>query len=370
MQRTSSSRHLSAWSLLALFGAGALACTAETSYGSREDEKRVKPGGTDRPGTLTVVAPPGATGVEPTEVIVGSQRVNLGEPAGPLGVGNQSFRLETNGGAFFQNAQANAMIEADKPTIITAALVGVNAMAGPRTLGLGELNSSMNITIQMGNATAGHVKPTADGSQLLPLVEGAYEINFGFFATDGVAVEIASGSTKVVTLTDPAGRRVTRVRAPTRELPDATCDDSFQARPWTISLKGQPTPWHTVAVKDGEELDLGISWRNEGKQYTLQPPMLSSPIEVPLGDRGTVKTWQIGRIDVDDVTINGGSTVVGTYQVFVANAEGARVGGNLLKCAPKTNSGIDIPHGHYRVEVTYKTVEAGQKVDVHIIDVP
>lgn len=31
---------------------------------------------------------------------------------------------------------------------------------------------------------------------------------------------------------------------------------------------------------------------------------------------------------------------------------------------------LDLAPGKYRIEVTYKTVEAGDKIDVHLLDVP
>jgi hypothetical protein len=95
-------------------------------------------------------------------------------------------------------------------------------------------------------------------------------------------------------------------------------------------------------------------------------------VVIPLGDRGAgPRVWQLVRIDVDDVTINGGPTTArGTYAVYPANAAGTRTGPSFLACKPETSTGVDVPPGRYRVEVSYRTVEVGEKVDVHGVDVP
>jgi hypothetical protein len=99
--------------------------------------------------------------------------------------------------------------------------------------------------------------------------------------------------------------------------------------------------------------------------------MWKDRIGVPLGDRGAgPKTFALGVVDVDDVLINSTQPrVAGTWAIFKADAPGNRTGDNLLTCVPATNSGVPMPPGHYRVEVYYRTVEAGQKTDVHIIDI-
>jgi hypothetical protein len=202
----------------------------------------------------------------------------------------------------------------------------------------------------------------------LPIAAGEHEVNFGLDQIDGVPVTLAEGDNKRINLTDPAGRRVARLEAPTRDLPEAVCGGFWEiSTPRAFGVANK-----IVTVKGGETLDLGVSPRHEGKGYQLRASSWSRAIQVPLGDRGAgPKVLALGRIDVDDVSLNGGpSTVKGTYDVFPADASGKASGGSILICHPATNTGVDVLPGHYRVEVTYRTVEAGTKTDVHIIDVP
>ena len=95
-------------------------------------------------------------------------------------------------------------------------------------------------------------------------------------------------------------------------------------------------------------------------------------IAIPLGERGAGPlAWRLGRIDVADVSVNDGAQIVrGTYQVFASDATGRPSRTAFLRCHPETNTGVDVPPGRYRVEISYSTVEAGKKVTVFTVVVP
>lgn len=366
-------RIIVALSLSSAAASAVLACAnhADTDSASREDETRIRPDGSDLPGTIVVSAPAGASNVEPMEIFSGNARVKLGEALGPLPVGDQSFEMETKGATtLWFSGNARATIASDRATTVTTALLGVKAVGGPPTFGLGDWSSeAIGIHIrQAGEGTGrGGVKTTADGSRLLPLLAGDYYISFGL--ADGVVARMVPGTTTIVTLTDPAARRVVRLRAPVRELPDATCATPAEATPWELRLRGEPNT-RSIVLKAGEELDVGVAL-GMPTVHELRASAWGSAVVLPLGEPGAgPKTWQLGRIDVDDVSINGRATVKGRYAVYPADANGVATDQNFLGCTPTTNTGVDVPPGRYRVEIKYWTTEAGEKTDVHVVDVP
>lgn len=351
-----------------------LACSSGgTGGGSAESgdtDLTIHPSGSDVPGKLLVTAPAGAASVEKTTFYVGQSRIDLGSLLGPVPVGTANFGIETRGDWFSFAGWAQATIVSDQTTTITTGLAGVKATTGPRTLGLNDLVLAWGIPITPANGNTGQLNKASDGSKLAPLLAGAYEVNFGLYALDGIPLAVESGKTTIVTLTDTANRRVTRVHAPARDLPDATCGGAAGQR-WTIAVHGDYAAYTVFNANDGDELDLGISPKHEGAGYTLTASAWVNAINVPSGDRGAgAKVWALSRLDITDVTVNGNKTVPGTYAIYPANAAGVATGPNFLRCQPPTNSGVDVPPGRYRVEIKYNTVEAGTKTDVHVVDVP
>lgn len=350
-----------------------LACSSGgtgDSAESGEDDLTVHPNGTDLPGKLLVTAPTGAAGVEKTTFYVGQSRADLGSLLGPLAVGTPTFGIETRGDWFYFAGSSPVTISSNQTTTITTGLAGVKATTGPRTLGLNDLVLAWGIPISPASGNSGQLNKASDGSKLAPLLAGTYEVQFGLNAVDGVPLVVESGKTSIVTLTDTANRRVARLRAPARDLPDATCGSAANQR-WTIGLLGNWSSSTVFNAKDGDELDLGVSPKHEGAVYTLVASAWANAINVPNGDRGAgAKVWALERLDITDVTVNGNTTVPGTYAIYPANAAGAAIGANFLRCQPPTNSGVDVPPGRYRIEIKYNTVEAGTKTDVEIVDVP
>lgn len=370
-------RRICTLSALFLFASAAFpACAGpltddETAF--VDDDLRIRPIGTDDPGSLRVSAPAGAWDVGPTTVKCLQNDVPLGEAITPLPVGRHAFRTETHSEEGYLQVGSYAEIALGKTTAITTGLLSFEPPKGPRTLGIGDLWSSTGIPFKASPASAltvsGGLYATSKGVELFPVLEGEYDVQFGLGAIDGIRVRVGANEVVRADLLRLTDRRVTRVKAPVRELPTASCSGTATDR-WTIGLSSGTTT-QQVAVAAGEELDLGVSPRHEGVSYTLSHPTWLSPHAVPLGERGAgPRPWAIGRIDVDDVTINGGpQTVRGYYAIFPANVDGNASGPALLRCKPPTNTGVDVPPGRYRVEIEYDTVASGRKKDVHVVDV-
>ena len=372
--------------LLALLSATvatlSVACSSsqETDpVGTDEGATTLDPTGTDAPGKLVVVAPSASTPLEPVKVKRPTRAapVNLGQPLDAVPVGRQTFSVVVEGAMLsFQTTDA-AEIKSSQTTTVKAALLAVRATGGPRTLGLdGDLTRwGIEAHAPMPRAprkVQGSVKPASDGSRSAVVLAGDYEINYGVGGVDGAAVKLAPGDVKTISLSDPAGRRVTRIKAPIRALPNAFAD-SGGGEIFTVTLAGDlnGNSFSSVTLDDGEEIDVGVSPGHEGAAYTFRHIGWREPIALPLGQRGAGPLkWELGRIDVKDVLVNGTTTVRGTYQIFQANAQGQANGPAFVRGKPATNTGVDVPPGKYRVEVTYATAETGPKVDVHVIDVP
>jgi hypothetical protein len=364
-------RHRSLVIVCSVFAVSAIACGVDTSTGSSDDEVLVRPGGSDKPGALLVTVSSSGDPVAPTTVSCLSQNKPLGELLEGLTVGSQTFTLKATGSGFPLQVRAKASIASSQTTTIAAGLVGVDAISGARTVGLRDLRTSHGAPVSALDpnvVVSASIDPGSDGVTRTPMLEGEYDFAFGLDATDGVRAKVTAGGTTIVKLSDPSDRRVTRLKAPARERPNASCGTVDPN--WYIELASGATTYASVSLKDGEEVDLGVSRRAEGKSYRLRAGIWSRPVAVPLVPRGVGPgVWPIGRIDVDHVSINGGPpTVKGTYAIYPADSTGKAIGDNILRCTPETNTGVDVPPGHYRIEISYPTAESGTKVDVHVVD--
>lgn len=346
------------------------ACSAQSADNGGVDEGAtvIDPQGEDSPSELLVTLPSGVTNVEKTTVSSAGFETDLGKPLGPLPVGPRPFSMSTSAQTYSMSSGSVATMTASQTTTIQAAVLAVNAIPQARTLGLGPDLSTMQIHIE-GPAGHGFVAATSDGSRAVPVLEGNYEVRFGI--DDGVPVQLHAGEIKTVNLNDFSARRVTRLKAPTRTLADVDCGfgGAAPARAW--SLHGASETRY-VTVDDGKELDIGVSPASEGAQLAISNVAWTTSVGVPFGARGAgPMTWELGRIDVLDVKVNGAAERVrGTFNVYAADSAGNRMGDSFLRCTPATNSGVDVPPGKWRVEVHYDSVESGPKTDVHVVDVP
>lgn len=350
-------------------GTALVACGGDdATLAEGEDDVRIRPDGSDLPGALVLSVPSEGTIERSAFYLSADKKVGLEDELSPLPTGTQTFTLETHGDTFSLRSRFDATIKPGATSTVSLGLLGVDLASGPATFELG--GASPVYLRDQGNRDLGAVRGASRGGTLAPLPPGSYLLQFGLF--DGVTAVVKAGETTKVTLTDPGDRRVTRLVAPVRELPTVRCLPDDAPAAWHIghtslaSITGAK-----VSVESGGELELGIAKLYEGVAYTLRASAWSKPVDVPSGDRGAgPRRWQVGRIDIDDVTVNGTSKVKGTYAVFAADSQGKAIGPNFLRCSPPTNSGVDLPPGRWHVEVSYSTVEAGTKVDVHVVDLP
>jgi hypothetical protein len=347
-----------------------IGCSASVSdEGTDEGATVIEPSGTDSPGKLLVTIPSGPA--EATSFTWSNKTEAAGTPIGPVPVGDQEFTLHSAP----VTVRARANIKAGQTTTVQAALVAVDAMSGPRTLGLANDPTSWPINVSAlegpsSRGSLGTLARTSTGASGFALLEGSYEVNFGVGGVDGVPVVLAAGDTKKVTLTDTTKRRVARIQAPTRDMPEAACG-GLDGKSYRILVSGNSSDYADAAMPDGSELDVGVAPSKGNASYQLHVGAWRDTVPVPLPAAGQGPlTFKLGRADIDDVLINATQPrVPGTYQIYRTDASGSRIA-PMLSCEPKTKSGTDLPPGKYRIEVKYKTVEAGDKVDVHMLDVP
>jgi hypothetical protein len=359
-----------------------LACSGgdDDAIRSKDDDVRVSPTGTAIAASVIVTAPAGVT-VEPTTISIARRSAPLGELITPVPDANQMLRMVTSGsGGTFVTTDLPLYVARAQTTTLLAAALSVNAKGGPRTYGLGDLK--FNNTFQLVPKDGNHsdLDPLSDGSKSIPLLAGDYEVNFGIGGIDGVSASVDAGEIKSVNVTDPSHRRVGRVRFPVAELPDASCSSDDANYPeWSITgmphgSVGHATPLpQALRMEPGDEFEIGASPAHPKAAYSIRNVRSwRSDIPVPLGARGAPpSTLALGRIDVDDVSINGGASIVrGTYAVHARDQYGNIVKDNFLKCTPPTNTGVDVPPGSYRIYVFYRTVETGDQQAIYDVRVP
>ncbi len=333
-----------------------------------EGETRIEPNGSDSPGKLSVTLPSGAA--EATTFMWRTTKKPVGQVIDSLPVGEQDFTLASGG----LNTRGRVTIAAGQTTTVQAALVAIDAVAGPRTLGLAKDPTGYAIQVNalepaLTRGSVGSVSPTSNGSSGVALLAGNYEVNFGVGGYDGVPVKVAAGATTKAVLTDTSQRRVVRIKAPVREMPTASCGGG-DPNLYRIAIPGSNSSVE-AAMADSAELDVGAAPSKPMAKYELTASAWSRavPLPLPVASQG-LSTLALGRVDIEDVLINATQPrVPGTYQIYQTDASGNR-GAPMLRCIPKTKTGVDLPPGKYRIEVTYNTVEAGDKIDVHQLTVP
>jgi hypothetical protein len=344
-----------------------LACSASSAEeDTDEGETRVTPQGDDSPGKLQVVAPTSATGLGSTAITYGNQRTMLGTLIDRVPVGTQQFSFASGGDGFQMQGTTSAAIQSGKTTTVTVAAISPDETGAPRTFGLGP-----NTTVQITGIGSGYIKgEAATGSNALALFGESVTFAFGLGQADGAMFKIAPGDVKKLAVWDVAQRRRAQLQAPaSRDLPNAKCNGSDGY--WVLGLKGTAVN-SSLALKPGEAMEIGA--RNANVTYTFTTSLLRTSRDVTLGALGAAPTpFVVGRLDVDHVQLSGGGTKEGTYEVHAIETSPTgqpAESTNILRCAPATNTGVDLPSGKYKVIVSYTTVESGAKQDIHVVDVP
>lgn len=348
------------------------ASSSEPSAGIDEGATEVDPVGNDQPGRFVVEAAPTQLAAEPSTIRMRStnDEYQLGQTSDRLSVGAHEFDVHVAGTFAKGDILSHANVQAGQTTKLSMALTAIKTNAGPTTYGAGAANyKNLEIRTEFGIT----IQNDSDGSRAFPTWPGKHHVDFGFL--DGVDYEIAPGETKVVSLTDFSTRRVVRLKAPHRGNPAANCGSAIgphdsRIPSWTVATNiPNSAARQDLLLNDGETIDFGESSTARG-MYTLDSTVWREPLLLLTGEVGAGPLpFALGHLDVNDVTVNNGTKVKGTYDVWRAGSDGTKNGASFLRCQPVTGTGVDLPPGKYVVEVYYSTTEAGQKTDVHVVDV-
>jgi hypothetical protein len=348
--------------LFPILGCALVACAAaDETTGNQGSQQHIDPQGNDSPGSIVVVAPNGAANLVPTTFVVGgdeSKAVSLGTTFSNVSVGTHGIYTRSD----WLRTDQNVDVSLGKTTSVTAAGLGINGNVAHPTLGLGTTADTYGLRFENTNVPMNF----ADGSKQVALFGRAEPFKLTWGLLDGVSVNLAPGEAKLVAADDGSTRRITRLSRTKGDYPTA-CNgaDTLEIGNYPYRSNGTWLRW------DGQEVDVGISASNEGKHHYVYSDAWGAAFQIADADRGAGPLpWKVNVIDVDDVLVNQAQPrVKGAWAVFQADPKtGERLGSNILTCQPSTSTGVPLPPGHYRVEVYYQTVEAGQKTDVHIVD--
>lgn len=379
--QTSSTMHHTSMILAAVglsVAAAACSSSSEDTSGTDEGATVIDPHGTDAPGSLRVTVPATTPNVT---VRCGDTVKAPGDVFKPMSVGPHSCNLE-NKGDYNISTFASASVAAGQMTTLKGARLAVDATTGPRTLGIGKDTSPWGVRLNHpAIGMLGLMKADLTGATAMGLFPGHYEVAYGIDGADGIGVDVAAGGKLKVRLSDPSTRRVARLTTSKRDMPTGSCaaDDPAAADVIKVSIppdphqaSAQPNPFvRPLTLRSEDSIDIGASKARPEVTYEIQATAWNEPVALPLGALGQgPAVTTLGRIDVDHVLVNAASPrVAGRYRIYRATASGDR-GPELLRCSMSTRTGVDVPPGKYRVEVVYQTAEAGQKTDVHVLDVP
>lgn len=367
---------------------GLSACGGEEDeLGAGDYDLVIKPKGTSNAASLIVHAPEGATNLAKTTVSYGGKKVELGEPLGPLPLGKQKFTLETPDYGlkteFFVTIYEFNSGETINIFLGGIALIGAPAEGEPETLGIGDAKFYLPGVKDPVSGSLGWKDPStqmelADGSVMLPMLGGKYQIRFGLededAPVDGRTFSLQSGDTKVINLNDLADRKMARITVGGATLPDARCE------------YGVPDGWYLAASPNANSshqgsnagpFDIGVLIDPYTYDQTLVHYHVTTNVwaegkraYIPLGKQGKGPLeWELGRLDVEDVLINDTDLVKGHYAVYPVSPTGTVYGENFLKCKPETNTGVYLPPGKYSLVVEYMT-EEGFKKDSYPFELP
>jgi hypothetical protein len=179
-----------------------------------------------------------------------------------------------------------------------------------------------------------------------------------FGASDAIAAKLEAGKITTLDFTRTVGRRTVVLLPPTRQFPNASCHGgTFQEPGDTLVLRGYAGNGSSAGAAYFT-LDAPLLVGDAGGySFTLafdggdHAPSIDVPVDLTPGT-----TIQLGRIDVDDVTLHepGGATrvVPGSFILDSVDANGALT--PILACPVPTRHGFDVPPGKYRVLTTYK----------------
>jgi hypothetical protein len=203
-----------------------------------------------------------------------------------------------------------------------------------------------------------------EASKLRPVLPGTYSFRWG--VADGFTTTIAPGEVRVLDFASAPDRRITRVVAPTRELPDASGLTSYEI------VAGAKKMTRTAAAE--QSFQVGVA-ADANVPHVLAIVSAAARQETPLpvpAAAGAPARFEIQRIDVDHVEVTssfGTTSVPGSY--VVSRREGASLVPIVL--APDgwpTNTGLDLLPGIYQVTTTFRRLDGTAGTDVQDVTLP
>ncbi len=263
-------------------------------------------------------------------------------------VGANSWSLSVGNGSF---SASTTIATGARSTVRLGALILTRAGA-PATIGGGSTyGGSLTTATVVGDTTFNSGSfisyATDPGTASTHVAPGEYTFSWGI--ADGRKINVAAGSVTTQALFAHEGRRIARIPAPTRELPNACSENAprlyYQTSAAASYYGGNPIPYDT---------EVGQASFTAQYLYTVTLPCISDYVPVALGAVGAGPLdMKVGRIDVDDVTVTNvdGSSHVqrGTYVIVNAAS------GRTVTATYPTNTGIDVLPGTYNVVATYTT---------------
>lgn len=411
--------------LLLTLSAAAAACSADTdseeSLGQDEAEKRIKPKDSENLGRLQVNWPQGwQAAINAADdatvtyrnggVVIGVQS-RLKEGDGCLALGTRfGTTLQDCTVALTKNKTTTFDLSALKVTYDATATGKLAVDFGPKpTLSIRRKNpaspGSEPVIWNQGNSGYFNGSNTR-GVITLP---GDYVFSWGLPILDEKNESLAKGKFETVNL-DPAEKRATiKVKAPTRELPNAAFGCGSAHRNFLIQRNadnsagayGEPDGSVQQQGAGGATSEGIVAWQalplTKDTDFRVFPFAASegamhyeyvvNSVVVPLDVKpGKTVTVPVERLDVDDVEVEkeDGSTynVKGQYVVYKQGPNNSWLpitqyqqsyyggcSGTRAAWSAPTGTGLDLPPGTYRLVITYNTAE-GAKTKDEVVTLP
>lgn len=439
MRRFASSKALSLLLLLA-----APACTSSDAEDSTGDESdlRVKPKDGETLAQLVVTTPPGWTlstnpaddgsatyrgaGVTTDLKLNTPARLNANATPTPITFsGKFDYPFTATNVTLTKGKTTTLALGSLKPTYVPASDPTSTLWRdfGPRphlTVGFTAPGATAEVAVIGGLTFPAFWAGAPQKALLAP--PGAYRFSWNLPILDDVKRTLGDGENATVSLAPPDRRATIIVKKPaSRELPDVTFPGSWCHAPTSTFLVqrnadnssltlGEPTSWDqnaavrslpakpileggtqysaaekiaswaALAMKDDTTVKVFPFAASEGTaHYELVVNGVPTIVDLKPGD---TKTFQLERLDVDDVEVTkeDGSTytVRGTWKLFRQGPNNSWIPvthrtdcstGPGAQVAFSTNAGLDVLPGTYRLVFSYTTAE-GAKTQEQIVTVP
>jgi hypothetical protein len=351
-----------------------------------EHSIRVKPGGSDKPATLTIELPdllkPKAAQANGQIPLLSSsaKRLTYGTPvAMPSGPVDIQYSWLNNRGDVYQTYKFPISLQPSERRTIT---LGGVTFRPPRekVVGIDVFPTFVSET----RKSTGQVPvdlSKLDVTKTLARFADTFKYQWG--VSDGTEIQVTSNVVTSVDFNDYSKKAALRIVTPARFYPNCYAGPSYQeyyriavttqvpTRPSTL-IDPLDASGSTFVVADVGD-SAGARQHRLWTAGSLNDESNAIPLTLsPAG--GAIATLALGRVDVDDVDVatnTGSTTVKGTYRLYkITQKNGQDVVSTRPITQCPTSTGIDVVPGRYKLVVDYQTVETGVKQTVDIIDVP